>query len=157
MLPSKLGKLGFWAQSCVSFQRANASGFGSSGSSGSGHSHASHFSAPRHRGSGARVQGTVMFSTPRHQGEAREVRVLGTVMRPFQRAKLEVSGGHMPLGSHISLSRERERCTSLGSDSCLESFKGDWTLAELVGSNQVLLPDQSRGHCFFDWPRPLLF
>ncbi len=49
LLPSKLGKLGFWAQSCVSFQRANASGFGSSGSSGSGRSHASHFGAPRHR------------------------------------------------------------------------------------------------------------
>jgi len=34
-------------------------------------------------------------------------------------------------------------------------------LAEWIGSNQILLPDQSRGHCFligrghccFDWPQ----
>ena len=35
--------------------------------------------------------------------------------------------------------------------------QGGLALAEWIGSNKIILPDQSRGHCFFDWPRPLLF
>ena len=79
----QLGKLEFRAQSCVSFQRAKASGFGSSGS---GHSHVQHAKAPG---------GSSGSSGSRHSHASISARQVGSLGRP-----------HASGEPHISLSRD---------------------------------------------------
>ncbi len=137
----QLGKLEFRAQSCVSFQRAKASGFGSSDS---GHSHVQHAKAPG---------GSSGSSGSRHSHASISARQVGSLGRPHASGEPHIS---------LSLSLSRERGAYLWEAILVWSpLKGIglWQngLVQIKFFFQINPGDIvfliGRGHCCFDWPQ----